>query len=105
MIKSISNIVKLNHLRKSPVKLLGLSKNPQCDGEPVYITAIANELDSCKFIWSNGIVGDTLKLFQPGNYYTVSLNKFGCYDTSDVFDIYYEMKNNKFLIDMWVLKI
>ena len=86
---NFSNIIKLNHLPKSSVKLIGLSKNPQCYGEPVYITAIANELDSCTFYWSNGAIGDTVELFEQGDYYTVSTNKYGCIDTSEIFNIYY----------------
>ncbi len=102
-----SNIIKLNQYNKSSIKLVGLSKNPQCKGEPVYITSIANELDSCQFFWSNGAIGDTVELFEPGEYFAISKNKFGCLDTSENFNIYYvdnppepiiEYENKKILI-------
>ncbi|HRP02746.1 MAG TPA: T9SS type A sorting domain-containing protein [Candidatus Kapabacteria bacterium] len=84
-----SNIVRLNHFKTSNIKLIALSKNPQCKGEPIYITAITESLDSCKILWSNGFIGDTIKLENAGDYFAVSLNKYGCYDTSDIFRIYY----------------
>ncbi len=90
-----SNIVDLHHYKKSSIKLIALSKNPQCMGDSVYITAIADELDSCQFFWSNGAIGDTIAIYGPGDYFTISQNKYGCLDTSSIFKIYYVDKPNK----------
>jgi len=102
-----SKIINVDYYDKNLIKLRSLTKNPECEGNPVIVEAITPKEDSLKVYWSDGQRGNIGKFYKEGEYKAYIISKNGCTDSSFSFNISFNKLPDKPILKLsnYLLKI
>jgi len=102
-----SKIINVDYFDKNVIKLRSLTKNPECEGNPVIVEAITPKEDSLEVYWSDGQKGNIGKFDKEGEYKAYIISKNGCLDSSFKFNVSFNKLPDKPILKLsnYLLKI